>query len=589
MVLVVWVAGEEAPNRKILPRISTAHLIHMNDEMEEKDTMIISGEASASAGNEDVLQDWRKLFDAINGLSDDSGQKLLVFPNASHRTRFKHIDSVLQKAEGFEGCNATHHAALGELLVTNGEKVDIDVGVPRLKELLKQQGLKGLAEEGYIRKYGEKRPAREGILNCESYFFYGDRATKQYHLRTCAKLDEVGEGKLLGLGKDPGKQGWQSCPLCIKEIVIAPKKKADSVKMLAWEKRSEGIGARKIQNRAEIIKQEITAVCAEYGMHAGFVGGTAFITTVVGEWYFTYNDRPIRLYHKNYSKDAKQVDRSMNFYHLQDKRFASPVHVLRYISEHDLDLKRRVMQEADGEMAADRYYYGDTELDIVSRATIFATRVHGEEEKGEASTPYILHLMEAATIAASMTDDQEVITATVLHGIIDDAGVKPADIQLKFGARIYKLVMSASEKTRPDIKWGRVSKERKSAFVNYLFFDATQDERIITLSDKLSALRALRRRYKEEGDAIWEKAGRGKDFLARYYQGLRDALGRLQDTDAWKEFRTLVDEVFYDAIDVNDLESKAAENTEEQIMPTYSKERLFSKIKKIFRNIFSRR
>jgi len=446
---------------------------------------------------------------------------------------------------------------------------------------LKQQGMKGLINSGSIKNYKKKRPAREGIFSCTSYFYYGDIATNLYHLRTCAKLDEVEEGKLLGLGKEPGNNGWQSCPLCIKEIVIAPKKKTDPAKMLAWEKRSNGIGARKIQNRAETIKQEIASACSEYGMHAGFVGGTAFITTVVGEWYFAYNDRPIRLYHKNYSKDAKQVDRSMNFYHLQDKRFASPVHVLRYISEHDFDLKRRVMQEADGEMAADRYYYGDTELDIVSRATIFAAKVHAEETKGEASVPYILHFMEAATIAASMTDDQDVIAATVLHGIIDDAGVKPADVQLKFGARIYKLVMSASEKTRPDIKWGRVSKERKGAFIDYLFSGATKDERIIALSDKLSALRSLRRSYKAEGDVIWEKAGRGKDFLAWYYQGLRDALGRLQDTGAWKEFRALVDEVFFDAAEGRVLKPKTAENTDEQIVTTHSNSKMLSKLKQI--------
>jgi len=604
MVLIVWVNCEGSDNNKALPRVLNAQLVCMSDDMEERETIVIAGRASETACNEEVLRDWREVFNRINGLPEDSGQKLLIFPRTRHRTRFNSMNSILQKAEGAEGCNATHYATLGDIIVTNGEKLDAEAGIAELKRVLKQLGKEGLAESGHIKDYKARRPAREGIFSCKDYSYYGDLATKLYHLRTCEQLDEVEEGKLRGLGKNPEKKGWMPCPQCIKVIDIAPGPEKKPVKTLAWEKQYEARRPRTIPNRAETIKREIASVCAEYGMHAGFVGGTAFITTVVGEWFFTYNDRPISLHHKNYSNGARQVDRAMNFYHLQDKKFASPLHVLRYISAHDHDLKRRVMQEADEEMAEDRYIDGDTELDIVSRAVIFAARIHGNDNTGDLAAPYILHLMEAAMIAASMTDDQEVIAATILHGIIDDGHVKPANVQLEFGARIYKLVMSASEKSRPDIEWGRVSRERKSCIIEYLFSAASSEERMIALADKLSTLRAIRRRYQAASEAMWTGVGRGREEQAWYYKGLRDALGRLQDTDAWKEFSSLVDVVFSGTVgetalnleagaddsglkaDARDPGTKPTENAEDPKAISHPGEGLFLRLKEAVRRSF---
>ena len=55
---------------------------------------------------------------------------------------------------------------------------------------------------------------------------------------------------------------------------------------------------------------------------------------------------------------------------------------------------------------------------LLDRAIIFAVNAHqGVERKGK-GFPYIVHPMEAMSIVATMTNDQELLAAAVLHDVI---------------------------------------------------------------------------------------------------------------------------------------------------------------------------
>jgi len=156
-----------------------------------------------------------------------------------------------------------------------------------------------------------------------------------------------------------------------------------------------------------------------------------------------------------------------------------------------------------------------------------------------------------------MTDDNDVIAAAVLHEVIDTGSVEPAELRAEFGERICSLVLSNSENERPDLKDIKSWKPRIIKFTDYLQTNASEAERIITLSDKLSTLRGIWRRYQIIGDSVWEMDDRqNKEMQEWYYKFFRDVLGRLQDTEAWKEFSALIDKVFdkkSDAIEVDDV------------------------------------
>ena len=62
-------------------------------------------------------------------------------------------------------------------------------------------------------------------------------------------------------------------------------------------------------------------------------------------------------------------------------------------------------------------------MELVSQAISFAVKVHDGMRRKKKNIPYILHPMEAAVIVGTMTEDQELIAAAVLHDVVEDAGV----------------------------------------------------------------------------------------------------------------------------------------------------------------------
>ena len=54
-------------------------------------------------------------------------------------------------------------------------------------------------------------------------------------------------------------------------------------------------------------------------------------------------------------------------------------------------------------------------MELASEAIAFAVKAHDGMRRKKSSVPYILHPMEAAVIVGTMTDDQNVIAAAVLH------------------------------------------------------------------------------------------------------------------------------------------------------------------------------
>jgi len=82
-------------------------------------------------------------------------------------------------------------------------------------------------------------------------------------------------------------------------------------------------------------------------MHLEFVGDTAFVTTVAGEWFFNPNIRPIQLHHKNTEKRFDYNGNSTGHYHVQKVTARSPVTALGYIYQHEQAEIKRLIAEAE--------------------------------------------------------------------------------------------------------------------------------------------------------------------------------------------------------------------------------------------------
>lgn len=184
-------------------------------------------------------------------------------------------------------------------------------------------------------------------------------------------------------------------------------------------------------------------------------------------------------------------------------------------------------------------------MELLDAAMTFAIAAHsGAVRKGD-GTPAILHAMEAAVIAATLTDDREVLAAAVLHDTVEDTGADPEDIRARFGDRVAALVGAETEdKMRhlpPDQSW----RARKEAAIAGLEAEEDPGAAMVTLGDKLSNLRALYRRKEEKGAAMWD-CFHQKDPEQHhwYYRTLAQVLSPLAETAAWREYDWLIRRVF---------------------------------------------
>ena len=184
-------------------------------------------------------------------------------------------------------------------------------------------------------------------------------------------------------------------------------------------------------------------------------------------------------------------------------------------------------------------------MELLSEAIAFAVKAHDGMRRKKSEAPYILHPMEAAVIVGSMTDDQNLIAAAVLHDVVEDSGVAIEEIEAKFGKRVRELVESETENKRaelpPSATW-RIRKEESLAVL-----ESTDDIGVIMvwLGDKLANMRSIYRDWKIEGDKMWQRFNQSDPKEQGWYYGsIVKLTARLSETSAWLEYKTLTELVF---------------------------------------------
>lgn len=182
--------------------------------------------------------------------------------------------------------------------------------------------------------------------------------------------------------------------------------------------------------------------------------------------------------------------------------------------------------------------------EFFDKAALFAINAHANTERRGKGFPYIIHPMEAAEIVATITNDQEILAAAMLHDVIEDCDVSIEEIRKEFGDRVATLVASESDKQFPGLSEEESWKARKQFAIDRLK-GLPRDGKIVALGDKLSNMRAIARDYKVQGEKLWDMFHAPDPSLHKWhYEGLRDALSELSDTEAFKEFSWLIDETF---------------------------------------------
>ncbi len=184
----------------------------------------------------------------------------------------------------------------------------------------------------------------------------------------------------------------------------------------------------------------------------------------------------------------------------------------------------------------------DTQL--IDRAIRFAIEAHEGVVRKGTDIPYIVHPLEAMIIVSTIDSDQELMAAALLHVVVEDAGITISQIRSEFGSRVAKLVNDETDHEVPGLSHVESWQQRKQAAIDRLAA-ADRDTQLVALGDKLSNLRAMARNLRQQGDRLWQRFNE-KDPArhAWYYRQLAESLSPLSETDAYHEFRELLEQVF---------------------------------------------
>ena len=178
-------------------------------------------------------------------------------------------------------------------------------------------------------------------------------------------------------------------------------------------------------------------------------------------------------------------------------------------------------------------------------AAEFALKAHEGMMRKRAQTPYILHPFEVASIAATMTSDEDVLCAALLHDVVEDTEMTLDEVRAEFGDRVAELVASETEEKYPELPSSETWGKRKSDSIQELRDSDDREVHILWLSDKLSNMRSFARLHEKQGDDLWKHFHESDPAKqAWYYRAIRDATSDLSETAAWREYDFLVQLVF---------------------------------------------
>lgn len=187
-------------------------------------------------------------------------------------------------------------------------------------------------------------------------------------------------------------------------------------------------------------------------------------------------------------------------------------------------------------------------MDLVSKAIIFATKAHHGMKRKNSELPFIIHPLEVAIIISTMTNDQEVVAAGLLHDVVEDANISLDEINQEFGSNVCRLVASETEDKRKELPSSSTWQIRKEESLNVLKEAALNNDYDVLkvwLGDKLSNMRSIYQLWTIKGHKLWENFNQ-KDPCkqAWYYQKIATLTQSLCSYRAWKEYNELINIVF---------------------------------------------
>lgn len=182
---------------------------------------------------------------------------------------------------------------------------------------------------------------------------------------------------------------------------------------------------------------------------------------------------------------------------------------------------------------------------MIDKAIEFASKAHEGTFRKGTKQPYIFHPLEVLSLVSLITDDDEILSAAVLHDTVEDTDVSIEDIIKEFGDRVAKLVSYETEDKRGQVNKSATWVDRKKEAIEALKNNEDIGSKMICLGDKVSNLRSFHLMLMQDGDKMWNNFNMNDPKMHYwYYNEIAKVLSELKDTAVYKEYIFLIDTIF---------------------------------------------
>ena len=159
---------------------------------------------------------------------------------------------------------------------------------------------------------------------------------------------------------------------------------------------------------------------------------------------------------------------------------------------------------------------------LIEKGIQFALSAHHGQTRKQSNTPYVVHPISVGFLLQKYGYNEKIITAGILHDVLEDTEATYEQIVKEFGVEIADLVKEASEPDKA-LPW----KERKQHTVQTIH-SLSKGGAAIVCADKLNNLSSIQEEYIKIGDRVWDRFKKGREEQGWYYQSIAAQLYRTE-------------------------------------------------------------
>ena len=120
-------------------------------------------------------------------------------------------------------------------------------------------------------------------------------------------------------------------------------------------------------------------------------------------------------------------------------------------------------------------------MNLILKATKFSALKHQDQKRKDGKTPYVIHPISVAMILSEIggIDDEEILSAALLHDTIEDTDTTVDEIDREFGSKIRSIIEELTD--NKELSYS----ERKQFQIDHAP-DLSKEATLVKIADKTS-------------------------------------------------------------------------------------------------------